>query len=333
MQQYTEIQSSQTLSESLALLLYNTKTVMSQSSGTTFPTANLQVGMPCLRTDENKLYICMDVSLPTWQLVLDLNRNNAYLDSPEFTGSPTAPTQSTSDNSTKLATTAYVKSNLASYAPLASPALTGTPTAPTAGAGTNTTQLATTEFVSAAVSAALPNGIISMWKGTVATIPTGWALCDGNNGTPNLKNKFIVGAGATYTPGDTGGATSATSSSNGSHTHTITVNSDGSHAHTATTSSSGAHYHGLGNVNTNGSGTHYDANSYTYGSAKERVMWGGSYLDTTRKSTTDGAHTHTLTTSTGGAHTHTASSGSAGGHTHTVATLPPYYALAFIMKL
>jgi hypothetical protein len=65
--------------------------------------------------------------------------------SPAFTGTPTAPTQPSSDNSTKIATTAFVKAQ--GYATLASPALTGIPTAPTAGVGTNTTQIATTAFV------------------------------------------------------------------------------------------------------------------------------------------------------------------------------------------
>jgi len=45
-----------------------------------------------------------------------------------------------------------------------------------------------------------------LWSGSVATIPGGWALCDGANGTPNLKNRFVVGAGDTYAVGNTGGA-------------------------------------------------------------------------------------------------------------------------------
>ena len=62
----------------------------------------------------------------------------------------TATTQTLGDNSTKVATTAYVVGQ--GYAKLASPALTGTPTAPTASSGTNTTQIATTAFVTSAVS-------------------------------------------------------------------------------------------------------------------------------------------------------------------------------------
>lgn len=61
-----------------------------------------------------------------------------------------APTATPGDNSTKLATTAYVVTALGSYALLASPTFTGTPTAATAAVGTNTTQLATTAFVAAA---------------------------------------------------------------------------------------------------------------------------------------------------------------------------------------
>ena len=73
--------------------------------------------------------------------------------SPTFTGTPTAPTQTKTDNSTKLATTAHVKSVVADYAPLSSPALTGKPTAPTAAQTANDTQLANTAFVKAAIAA------------------------------------------------------------------------------------------------------------------------------------------------------------------------------------
>ncbi|SCC61828.1 phage tail protein [Kosakonia oryziphila] len=77
----------------------------------------------------------------------------APIASPTFTGTPVAPTQVKADNSTKLATTAHVKSVVADYAPLASPAMTGVPTAPTAAQSVNNTQLATTAFVKAAIAA------------------------------------------------------------------------------------------------------------------------------------------------------------------------------------
>lgn len=70
MQSYTEIPSSQSLQSSLALLLNNDKTGLSNSSGTAFPTTNLQVGMLCFRTDQNKLYVLKDAT-PTWSLIWD----------------------------------------------------------------------------------------------------------------------------------------------------------------------------------------------------------------------------------------------------------------------
>ena len=52
---------------------------------------------------------------------------------------------------------------------------------------------------------AAPSGVITIWSGSIASIPSGWYLCDGNNSTPNLRDKFIVGAGSSYAVGDTGG--------------------------------------------------------------------------------------------------------------------------------
>lgn len=51
-------------------------------------------------------------------------------------------------------------------------------------------------------------GMIMLWYGSIATIPSGWALCNGNNGTPNLSDKFVLGASPVYSPpGETGGIT------------------------------------------------------------------------------------------------------------------------------
>lgn len=108
-----------------------------------------------------------------------------------------------------------------------SPAFTGTPTAPTAASGTSTTQLATTEFVA---STLFPSGGIIIWSGSSATIPTGWVLCNGSNSTPDLRNRFVVGAGSTYAVGATGGSADAVVVS---HTHTATVTDPG-HFHTST---------------------------------------------------------------------------------------------------
>lgn len=62
----------------------------------------------------------------------------------------------------------------------------------------------------------LTPGIIALWHGSIVSIPTGWVLCDGNNGTPDLRNRFVVGAGDTYAPDATGGAVN--------HTHPFTTN-------------------------------------------------------------------------------------------------------------
>lgn len=79
--------------------------------------------------------------------------SGAPIDSPNFTGTPTAPTAAVDTNTVQIATTAYVVGQ--GYAKLASPNFTGTPTAPTSGAGTNTTQLATTAFVQQEITADL----------------------------------------------------------------------------------------------------------------------------------------------------------------------------------
>ena len=106
-----------------------------------------------------------------------------------------------------------------------SAAFSGTPTAPTAAAGTNTTQIATTAFV---LSNGLPSGSIVIWSGSAASIPSGFYLCNGSNGTPDLRNRFVVGAGSTYSVGDTGGSADAIVVS---HTHTASV-TDPTHTHT-----------------------------------------------------------------------------------------------------
>ena len=71
----------------------------------------------------------------------------APLNSPAFTGTPTAPTPAINDNSTEIATTAYVQNNLANYAPIYSPTLTGTPLSTTPISTDNSTKIATTAYV------------------------------------------------------------------------------------------------------------------------------------------------------------------------------------------
>ena len=59
-------------------------------------------------------------------------------------------------------------------------------------------------------------GIIVEWSGAIVDIPSGWSLCDGSNGTPDLRNRFVVGAGDTYAPAASGGAAT--------HNHDFTSN-------------------------------------------------------------------------------------------------------------
>ena len=60
--------------------------------------------------------------------------------------------------------------------------------------------------IDAALAALLPAGGIILWSGAVDAIPAGWVLCDGENSTPDLRDRFVVGAGGGYAVGDTGGA-------------------------------------------------------------------------------------------------------------------------------
>ncbi len=59
-----------------------------------------------------------------------------------------------------------------------------------------------------AIRTAMPAGVIAAWSGAANAIPEGWALCNGSNGTPDLRSRFLVGAGSDYAVGDTGGAAS-----------------------------------------------------------------------------------------------------------------------------
>jgi hypothetical protein len=75
----------------------------------------------------------------------------------------------------------------------------------------------------------IPTGGIIIWSGAANAIPSGWLLCNGSSGTPDLRNRFVVGAGSTYAVAATGGSADAIVVS---HTHTATSSvSDPGHAH------------------------------------------------------------------------------------------------------
>ena len=133
----------------------------------------------------------------------------------------------------------------------------------------------------------VPIGGIIMWSGSIANIPNGWRLCDGTNGTPNLRDRFIVGAGSAYSVDDTGGSADAVVVS---HTHTIT---DPGHDHTYV------------------------------GQTTEVVVEGTAGTETVDSDVGISSTTSTETTGI------TIDSEGVSG---TNANLPPYYALAFIMR-
>jgi len=142
-----------------------------------------------------------------------------------------------------------------------------------------------------ASSPAVPTGAILLWSGSTGSIPATWYLCDGTNGTPDLRNSFIVGAGSTYAVNATGGTADAIVVS---HTHTATsVVTDPGHTHVIAT--------GLG-----GTGTGGDA-----------LIKSGTPSQSSQSATTGITVATTNTTA---------------GVSGTNANLPPYYALAYIMK-
>jgi len=199
----------------------------------------------------------------------------------------------------------------------------------------NSMTLANTQFV----HQILPGGAIIMWYGTVATIPTGWSLCDGSNNTPDLRNRFIVGAGSDYRFGgaskdaattqvlgttSTIGGSAASVLPSHSHTgnfngtsepHTHTINDPG-HDHT------GGVYKNLLRQPYVGSLTGVD----TSGSGSEQAV-----------GVNDGGPMETKTTGISISSTSTKLSGaiaieSTGTVDTTHANIPPFFALCYIMK-
>jgi hypothetical protein len=61
----------------------------------------------------------------------------------------------------------------------------------------------------------IPSGSIIRWSGSIGSIPVGYYLCNGSNGTPDLRDRFVIGAGNSYAVGNTGGFTSAVVTSGG----------------------------------------------------------------------------------------------------------------------
>ena len=181
----------------------------------------------------------------------------------------------------------------------------------------------------------LPAGVIAMWSGTIAGIPGGWALCDGTNGTPDLRDRFIVGArvdsAAEARTNLTGSLTrsggSLSTTTGGGHGHSGSTNAAGGHNHGAFTGGHAltieempAHKHDLAVGGTD------DRGSANLMMNQDRDIWSSSLVGYTGENR---PHRHTI--STQGTHSHSLSIAAAGSHSHTAT--PPYFALAFIMKL
>jgi len=179
-----------------------------------------------------------------------------------------------------------------------------------------------------ALAGITPVGGIIMWSGTATPfnsvtnptgIPVGWALCDGgtynSRVTPDLRDRFIVGAGSGYGVGATGGSTDATLVA---HSHTASTNETGSHRHSYAFAqgSSGAinnNYQSSGIISVDG---HNNLTELEQGGGPDGQRLRGFTANTQL----NGGHTHTFTTDPEGS-------------SATNANLPPYYALAFIMRV
>lgn len=137
---------------------------------------------------------------------------------------------------------------------------------------------------------AIPKGVIVMWSGAVNAIPVGWALCDGSNGTPNLKDRFVLAAGASYAVGSTGGSS------------TVDINH-----------------------------THNDDHNHS-GNTDNWINDGGNVEDGNGDDVADNPHYHSFTTNYKSQQGH-GSTTQWMNQNNIIDKMPPYYALAFIMKL
>jgi hypothetical protein len=160
----------------------------------------------------------------------------------------------------------------------------------------------------------MPAGVIVMWGGLVSAIPSGWHLCDGAAGTPDLRSRFVKGAAAGQNPGATGGAAT--------HGHTVTqptAANESAHTHAYTQVPNHVHVERLqGGTTGTTSGTHLMGSAATGGSIRSA---GQSTLDPT-------GGVASGTTAAGSAHGHTIS----GAAVDTVNNEPAFYALCFIQK-
>lgn len=160
----------------------------------------------------------------------------------------------------------------------------------------------------------VPKGVIVIWSGAANNVPRAWALCDGTNGTPDLRGRFVLGgiAGTGFNSiGNKAGVTDITLQPFNLPPHT----------HSGSVSVSGE-------TNTTGNHTH----NYTY-KERDMVQSGSStpcwYGGSTQSTSAAGDHKHTVTASG----TYKTNDGDQPTKGQSFSILPPYYALAYIMKL
>ena len=190
---------------------------------------------------------------------------------------------------------------------------------------------------------AIPTGCIILWSGAQNAIPSGWTLCNGSNSTPDLRDRFVVGAGSNYSVNDTGGNQNITLATGNlpSHTHSdgnYSADSAGGHSHgngNYSTSNTGAHSHTLsGNTsntgnhshsgNTNNTGAHTHTWPYASDDSQQNTRFEGRTMQMSGNSTVTtssaGAHSHSFNTSNTGAHSHTLSGNTSntGNHSHNL---------------
>ena len=201
----------------------------------------------------------------------------------------------------------------------------------------------------------VPRGVITMWVGLASTIPAGWVLCDGSQGTPVLSNRFVIAAGDLYTVGQAGGSAQFNGNvdSNGYHNHVGRTGDAGAHHHAAYLDLQGQHSHGVQTQSHVLTTDEIPAHAHQYSLRAGPAVYGtgdgqwvtGAGVQTLSTAqtgadaghvhgiTADGAHTHTSNVDPAGDHFHGINSDGQHSHAFAVATTPPYYALCFIMKL
>jgi len=198
---------------------------------------------------------------------------------------------------------------------LTSPAVSGGTINNAAIGGTTPAAGAFTTLTASGAVGFLPTGIICMWYGSVASIPTGWALCNGSNGTPDLRDRFVIGArqddGVVAKTNITGALTQTGGTKDAivvSHTHTANVTDPGhGHSTRVSTEANGAADTTGGIMINNATVANYSSFTGTPSNTAGQQVGGG----------------------TTGISVANASTGSSGDNQN----LPPYYALCYIMRL